>query len=227
LLRTNTGEGTSPSGIPLLDKIMNPASWFTTIFIKPFYVLQVMYMLLPWFIRNTFGKTRGGVVRFFQAIRTSPPPFETRYLKVAAAGFCWGGKHVFYLARGNFADRAIRHESQANSGEPQQLLDCAFTAHPSAIEVPEDPQQVYIPVSVAIGDNDHALKGPKVIQMKYILETQRDEDQHEVVIIPGARHGFAIRNHPDDTHETECAERAEVQAIEWFDRWMTGTIGQR
>lgn len=38
----------------------------------------------------------------------------------------------------------------------------------------------------------------------------------EVVVLKGAKHGFAVRTHPDDEWEVENAEIAEVQAIEGF-----------
>lgn len=85
--------------------------------------------------------------------------------------------------------------------------------------IPDDANAVTIPTSVAIGENDMAMKTPLINQMKEILEVKKKGD-HEVVIIPGAKHGFSIRTHPDDAHEMECAEKAEVQAIEWFTKWF-------
>jgi len=55
--------------------------------------------------------------------------------------------------------------------------------------------------------------------MKEILEVKKKGD-HEVNIIPGAKHGFAVRTHPDDKHQMECADKAEKQAVEWFGRWF-------
>lgn len=63
------------------------------------------------------------------------------------------------------------------------------------------------------------MKGPQIQQMKEILEVKKKGD-HEVNIIPGAKHGFAVRTHPDDKHEMECADKAERQAVEWFGRWF-------
>ena len=123
------------------------------------------------------------------------------------------------LAHDTPSSRIQRHSSQLNSTSLSPLIDCAFTAHPSNIDVPADVDAITVPTSVAIGENDMAMKAPLIQQMKKILEVKKKGD-HEVVIIEGAKHGFSVRTHPDDKHEMECAEKAEVQAVEWFTRWF-------
>lgn len=53
--------------------------------------------------------------------------------------------------------------------------------------------------------------------MQQILAAKRD---CEMVILEGAKHGFAIRTHPDDEREMEMAMWAEEQALAWFERWL-------
>jgi len=65
-----------------------------------------------------------------------------------------------------------------------------------------------------------ALKAPLANKMKDILEVKKKGD-HDVILIEGAKHEFAIRTHPDDEHEMECARKAEAQAIEWFTKWSS------
>lgn len=202
-----------------MEKIMEPASWFATLFYKPAWFAQAMVYTLPWMISTRYSVTTPRALKFVQTLRTSPPPFPTDNLKVGAAGFCWGGKHTVILAQDAPSSRVHRHESQINSAKLEPLLDCAFTAHPSFINVPGDIQAVTIPLSVAIGQEDMAMKAPHIQDMKRILEAEKLVD-HEVNIIPGAKHGFAVRTRPDDSHEMECAERAEVQAVEWFTKWF-------
>jgi dienelactone hydrolase len=206
--------------LPLMDKIIKPASWFETFVYKPLYVLRTLVMAIPWMIKTRFSVTKPRVFSFVQTLRTSPPPFPTKNLKIGAAGFCWGGKHVFLLAADTPSSRVHRHESQINSAALEPLIDCAFTAHPSYINVPADVEALAIPTSVAIGDKDMAMKPPLIQQMKEILEVKKKGD-HEVNILPGAEHGFAVRTHPEDKHQMDCAEKAEDQAISWFTRWFT------
>ncbi|RFU26228.1 hypothetical protein B7463_g10111, partial [Scytalidium lignicola] len=103
------------------------------------------------------------------------------------------------------------------------LIDVAFTAHPSMLKLPDDVEAVKIPMSVSVGDSDAAMKLPKVQKMKAILEgkNKKDDDQeYECVILPGAKHGFAIRT-VNEPYQIECAEKAEWQAIEWFAKWFS------
>ena len=85
--------------------------------------------------------------------------------------------------------------------------------------MPKDIDGVELPLSVAVGEEDMAMKGPLIQQMKDILEVKKKGD-HEVIILPGAKHGFAVRSHPEDKVQLEHAETAEVQAIAWFKRWL-------
>jgi dienelactone hydrolase len=85
--------------------------------------------------------------------------------------------------------------------------------------MPGDIQGVTIPLSVAVGNEDMAMKGPLIQQMKEILEVKKKGD-HEVVIMPGAKHGFAVRTMKEDKLQMEFADKAEEQAVNWFTRWF-------
>jgi dienelactone hydrolase len=202
------------------EKVKKPAPWFTTIFYKPFWFARALWIILPWIfkVRSSIAKPR--VFNFFKAIRTSPPPFPTESLKVGAAGFCWGGYYTILLSHDEPSSRVQRHKAQTTSAAAlEPLIECAFTAHPSLVTVPKDIEGVNLPLSVAVGNEDMAMKGPQILQMKEILEVKKKGD-HEVVIMPGAKHGFAVRVNPKDEWQMECAEKAEVQAIDWFSKWF-------
>lgn len=217
-----TGGAMSTSAIPLMDKIMKPASWLVTLLYKPFYILKALSMALPAMFRIRSAVCKPRVISFFQALRTSPPPFPTKNLKIGAAGFCWGGQHTVFLCQDTPSTRVQRDPSQAAASASivEPLIDCGFTAHPSFVNVPGDIEKVEKPLSVAVGNEDMAMKGKLVAQMKEILEVKKKGD-HEVVIMPGAKHGFAIRTNPDDKLQMDYAEKAEEQAVAWFGRWFT------
>jgi dienelactone hydrolase len=176
-------------------------------------------MVLPWLFKNRSSVCKPRIFNFFEAIRTSPPPFPTSSLRIGAAGFCWGGYYTLLLARDEPSSRVKRHKAQTSSNATlEPLIDCGFVAHPSLLTVPKDIEAVNLPLSVAVGNEDSALTAPQVLQVKKILEEK--EADHQVVIMPGAKHGFASRVDPNDEWQLECAERAEVQAMEWFSRWF-------
>lgn len=87
------------------------------------------------------------------------------------------------------------------------------------VNVPSDVEAVTLPLSIAVGNDDMAMKGPLIRQMEEILTVKKKGD-HEVNIMPGAKHGFAVREDPNDKFQGECADKAEAQAIAWFTRWF-------
>lgn len=207
----------SPSVIPSAHTLLEKQSWFTTIFIKPLLLVQVLYHILPWMITCSIAKTEAGVIKYFRSLRTSPPPFETKDLKIGTAGFCWGGKHVVTLAKDDPKHRVVRHSSQTLSSNPEPLIDAAFVAHPTYIKVPDDVEAIKIPISWAVGEEDLQMKAENVRKVKEILESSKGVE-HEVQLLPGAKHGFANRTDPDDEVAMAAATRAEEQAKSWFSR---------
>ena len=60
----------------------------------------------------------------------------------------------------------------------------------------------------------------QINQTKEILDKKESSDErYEVAVLPGAKHGFAVRGHPDDVKEKEQAQVAEDQAVRWFAKW--------
>ena len=155
-------------------------------------------MLPLYMYYNRFSQSWPKVKTFFEAVRTD----EAANLPIGAAGFCWGGQHTVVLSCG---------EHSAN-GKP--LLDAAFTGHPSHLSIPGDFEQVKVPLSIAVGDDDPVMTMPKIKQTQAALK-QLEDVEFEIVVYPGAGHGFCVR--ADLDHEVaKQAIDAEEQAISWF-----------
>lgn len=77
-----------------------------------------------------------------------------------------------------------------------------------------------LPISVAIGDVDVMVPLAQAKVMKEILEGKKGG--HEVIIIGGAKHGFATRAKPGDEEGTRQGVLAEDQAVEWFNKCFDG-----
>lgn len=195
---------------------MEPAPTWGSFFAKPLSLVKALSFALPWLFHTKFAVCHPRVVQFIQALRTSPAPFPTQSLKIGVAGFCWGGQHAIHLSHDDPSVRVKRHGSATD--EPEPLVDCVFTAHPSFLKIPQDIEVMKLPTSVAVGDQDAVLKAPDAARMKAILDAS---EQHEMRIEPGAKHGFSVRPHPEDQHEAECADRAEQQALSWFNKWLS------
>jgi dienelactone hydrolase len=171
---------------------------------------QALRMLVPFFIVNRQSAAQPRIFKFVAAVRTAP---ETAWLKVGAAGFCWGGKYTMLLAHDQPSSRV------AVGGRLQPLIECGFTAHPSLVSLPSDIERVQRPLSVAVGNEDAAMSTAGIRQMEGIL---KKGDDHEVVILEGAKHGFAVRIDPTDELQNRYAKQAEGQAIAWFSKWLQG-----
>ena len=177
-------------------------------------LIRAVAGFVPFLFWNRIGVARPRVYRFAHALRQDE---KFSSLPIGAAGYCWGGKYVFLLC--SDTEKASNNKS---------LIDCGFTAHPSNLSIPADAEPVTIPLSVSVGDIDIGLPIAAVQQTKKILEG-KVQDKHEVVIIPGAKHGFAIKAHPGDEKAVEQGKQAEEQAVNWFIKWFrkaSESVGQ-
>ena len=126
-------------------------------------------------------------------------------LPIAAAGFCWGGKHLLLLGA----------ETEEVDGKP--LFEVGYAAHPSFVEFPGEFERLVRPVSFAIGDKDNQVPLEQAMKVKEIVEAKPEGQTGELVIYEGCSHGFAVRADPSYADLSKQVEAAENQAIHWFD----------
>lgn len=193
----------------VLEKLEHSTTWFETIFYKPLWILQCAYQFIPFVFFCRASVFKPTVFNFFKALRTSP---ETSSYKIGCAGFCWGGKYTTLLAHDPPSSRVLDSQGQLRS-----LIDAGFTAHPSLLKMPDDMENVRLPLSISIGDVDMGMKVELCEQAKTILEKKKDG---ECVILPGAKHGFAVRGLLSDPKQKELSDVAEKQAIDWFTKFL-------
>ena len=143
-----------------------------------YYIFTTMFEFIPFLYRNRFSVAGPRVTSFLKALRED----NGATLPVGIAGFCWGGLHGVKLSQDN-ADTKLAN------GRP--LADAIFVAHPSSLSIPQDIADVQRSLSIAIGDNDGVMPLKQVQAAQKILAEKRDVDS-EVVIYPGAKHGFSI-----------------------------------
>jgi dienelactone hydrolase len=161
----------------------------------------MLYALIPWYVTNRIGASYPRVKAFFSALRQNEPD-----LPLGAAGFCWGGKHVVFLA------------ADCTEADRKPLLDAGFTGHPSLLDMPGDIEKIRVPVAFAIGDKDLHIPKEQVETIQSIVESAPEQYRGEVRVYPDCGHGFCIRA---DTRFEEVARQAaaaEDHCIAWFDR---------
>ena len=174
--------------------------------LSSYYTFITMFEFIPFLYKNRFSVCWPRVTTFLRALHedngaTSP---------IGIAGFFWGSQYAVKLCHD------IADAKTLNSGP---LADAFFVAHPSSLTVPQDIAAVKRNLSIAIGDDDGVMPLKQVQVAEKILTAKQDVDT-EVIIYPGAKHGFSIRasRSQPDAKETKQAEQAEKQAVAWFQR---------
>ncbi|KAK5048020.1 hypothetical protein LTR84_006210 [Exophiala bonariae] len=137
------------------------------------------------------------------AIFAAAKEIRSKYKKVGAIGFCYGGWAVFQLA-----------------GKGNNLIDCVSTAHPSLLDKSEI-TNLGVPTQIIAPENDFTLT-PE-------LKTFCNEEIPKLGIdyayeyFPGLTHGFATRGDPTNKLQKDGLERAKNAAVSWFLQYLHGT----
>ncbi|EPS35932.1 hypothetical protein H072_10591 [Dactylellina haptotyla CBS 200.50] len=167
---------------------------------------------IMWMTRHKSAQTTQTCVEFLQALRRETP----RSQKIGIVGMCWGGRYAFQAAQ-------EKHMMKLGD-ESIPLVDAAVALHPSNLVLPEDADNLVVPLSVGWGLKDTNTK----IELKGIVEGIVAKEKEggravpEVVhqVYEPGRHGFSVRGNPDDPQERKCLEDSVTQVLEWFDKWL-------
>lgn len=153
---------------------------------------------------NSFGRAWPRIRSFFETVRLH----EGSERRIGAAGFCWGGRPVMTLAR-----------SDVDTANGKPLVDAVFAGHPSGLSLPSDAENVTKPISVAIGDKDQVTPMSQVNVMRSVWQGLEDVPT-ELVVYPGAGHGFCVRVDSSNKNQFQQSEEAEEQALRWFEKYL-------
>ena len=88
--------------------------------------------------------------------------------------------------------------------------------------MPADIEAVRLSLSIYIGDVDFGLpmEGARQVQGVFEEKNNRMEGgRYEIVVLEGAKHGFAVRGNPNAKKKMEQGIVAEDQAVNWFRKW--------
>jgi dienelactone hydrolase len=166
------GGAISPDVMTYMDFIQEKhESWGVHSLRKAEYLVRIMFLLLPWRYGCRIGVTHPRVLDYMKKLRA-----EDESHPVGAAGFCWGGKHVFML---------VSDTEKTASGK--SLITAGFAAHPSYILFPTDVDAVKLPLSVACPSKDNHIYGDKILTLEAGL--RQCPAECEVKVYEGATHG--------------------------------------
>lgn len=139
--------------------------------------------------------------------------------KLGLAGFCWGG----YISI-NLCAHTATQDGQ------ERLIDAAFAAHPSFLNMPIDIIDAVVkqntPLTVAHAGNDVTLATSKIEEAEALLREKVGKGDgengyhYQIKTYKDVPHGFAVRARPGAETEVKAADEAKEQAVEWFKRWL-------
>jgi dienelactone hydrolase len=123
----------------------------------------------PWLAKHREAVTLPLIQKFLSHLRSDPA-----HKKIAAVGFCWGGRYVILLA----------HEG----ADP--YVDAAVANHPSFLSMPTEIEKIAKPVCICVGDSDDIFKMGDVEKTKEIFKSKPDCD---IEVYEDQVHGFTVR----------------------------------
>lgn len=130
---------------------------------------------------------------------------RSKYSRVGAIGFCFGGWGVFQLgAVGN------------------SLVDCISTAHPSFLTMTEI-DDVDVPVQILAPEIDPMFTTELKAHSNETIPKRGLPYDYQY--FPGLEHAFATRGNPNNRAERRGMVRAKNAAVCWFREWLHDNQG--
>ena len=89
--------------------------------------------------------------------------------------------------------------------------------HPSFVSVPSEIEAVDRPTLIQVGDKDAMFSEDQIKQSQDIFKGQKD---CEVVVFPGAVHGFSVRSDQNKEEEKKWKDQAAERAIKFLQKHL-------
>jgi dienelactone hydrolase len=162
---------------------------------------------IMWRTRHTHSTTENDCMDFLRKLRQATPD-----KKIGMVGFCWGGRY------------AIRAAQKTNMIGDKPLIDAVVALHPSNLVLPDDVNDLVVPVAYGWGVEDFAVSFAQKAKIEGLhadaAKAGKKVPEMEHRAYKPGRHGFAVRGNPDDPAERKCLEDSEKQALDWMDKWL-------
>ncbi|KAK4689398.1 carboxymethylenebutenolidase, partial [Tremellales sp. Uapishka_1] len=153
----------------------------------------------PWLVKHREAVARPIVEGFVQNLKADPSTG-----KIAAIGFCWGGRYSLLLA----------------SPESPTTVDVAVAFHPSFL-VNADVEPINkVPCAILKGTADAMMTDDALDQVEEILAKNLGRDKLLVKKYQDAVHGFSVRGDDMIPEEKKQKEDGNKEAMEFVDKWF-------
>lgn len=146
-----------------------------------------------------FGKRNNKTTRMPE-IYECAKELKSKYERVGAIGFCFGGWGAFRLA-----------------AKDQHLLDCVSVAHPTDLEEDEI-RNLGVPAQIMAPEIDPKFTPELKAFSNATIPTLNLPYDYQ--FFPGLTHAFAIRGDPGNPQERKGMQRAKDAAVYWFRLWL-------
>ncbi|KIX93993.1 uncharacterized protein Z520_10330 [Fonsecaea multimorphosa CBS 102226] len=128
---------------------------------------------------------------------------RSRYARVGAVGFCWGGWACFRLG-----------------AREKPLVDCVSVGHPSLL-TKRDIDEVAVPVQILAPEHDPAYTPElKTHTFETLAKAEGGGVYFDYLHLPGVEHGCLVRGDPKKPGEREAMARAKDAVVGWFRQFL-------
>ncbi|KAH9889937.1 alpha/beta-hydrolase [Cubamyces lactineus] len=190
----------------------DPSNFRKSLFQRYVLAPAALFVLAPFVLRN-LPRQVSLITSVADALR-SPVPAPAHApvsgaptkdtVKVGFVGFCWGGRFAI---------------------SQNHLFDASVAAHPSLVRFPDELAGIRKPFSLAVAHDDPDFDRARAEETERILrgslgERGLREDQVEVRVYEGVKHGWTTRANLADPKQREARDEAVKQVVGWFDRFL-------
>ncbi|KAI0330462.1 alpha/beta-hydrolase [Cubamyces sp. BRFM 1775] len=192
----------------------DPSNFRKSLFQRYVLAPAALFVLAPFVLRNLPHQI-SLITAVANALRNPASPSDapttttttaaaTPKVKLGFVGFCWGGRF------------AITQNAQ---------FDASVAAHPSLVRFPGEIAAIRKPFSLAVADDDPDFDRARAEATERILkgslgERGLGEDEVEVRVYEGVKHGWTTRANLDDPKQREARDEAVRQVVGWFERFL-------
>ncbi|WWC85849.1 uncharacterized protein L201_000716 [Kwoniella dendrophila CBS 6074] len=152
----------------------------------------------PWVAKHREAVSKPIIENFFKALRADPSTG-----KIAAVGFCWGGRYALVLSQDDSPAR----------------VDIGVAAHPSFLVNDDVKPITKTPVAVFKGTADAMMTDEALDQVEDILRNNLG-DKFVAKKYPDAVHGFAVRGDLENGKEKAQKEEVTKDIVDFVSKYF-------